>query len=108
MTRSLFPGYFIVAQMGHLEFTGLVSEIEVCGEKMLCIDFPGVPEDENREALPADFRLIRAHTVFSMSPCSEGAVLAARLRQRPYKTREYKMIEAVEAPEAAPEEEEAF
>jgi hypothetical protein len=42
--EATFDGWAIVELMGHRQRAGQVSEVEICGAKMLRIDIPAEPE----------------------------------------------------------------
>lgn len=77
-------GWAIVEIMGHRRLAGMVTEVEVCGAKMLRVDVP----DTSPEAAPGAVYLTQMYApsaIFCLTPTTEAKAReeAAGLQPRP-------------------------
>lgn len=79
----LIPGYCIVAQKGHVQHIGYVTETDVCGVKMLQVMVPSVNGDDTREPLPVSAIIVNPETIYNIVESDVESTIRARMKVRP-------------------------
>jgi hypothetical protein len=79
----LVPGYCIVAQMGHLCHIGYVTEVDVCGVKMLQVAIQAVDGDDAHEPLPATAVIVAPQSIYNIVESDVESAIHARMKMRP-------------------------
>ena len=97
------PGICVVALLGHQERVGYTEEVEFCGAKFLAVEVPAVEGDDTHEPLGAKVFLVPPQAIYGVTDATEEQAIAARMRQRPWKSpTNLKQISTEDPPDAFP------